>query len=373
VRILHTVGLYWPHVGGAELVVQRISEGLAHRGHDVTVATAGRGRCTESHHGVTIERFPITGCEAAGIRGPALAYASFLREGRFDVMLNYAAQSWPTDIALDLLPSLGYARVLAPCGYSGLHWPAFEKYFDRLPRRLVNYDMLIYHSSRYRDAEFGRRHGLGHELVIPNAADDLLDPALEATDVRAELGIPPTAPLLLTVGSHYRAKGHDVVRGAFAFIRRERPDVHLVIVGPRPASLGEARRGCYPSCLAAAWRSRHVHLVDGADRRAVVGAYRAATLFLLGSRVECSPLVVLEAMAAGVPWVSSRVGNVDELPGGIVVDSAEAIGRAAVQLLRSPQNRGTTGEEGRAAWESRHRWPAVVDLYERLYSEVAGA
>jgi len=118
-RILHTSAFYHPRSGGAEEVVRQISERLAVRGHDVTVATTKLPeRKSSFHHGVQIAEFPIHGVlghSALGIRGDAAAFSNFLQIGNWDVIMNYAAQTWPTDtIKVDIPDKLAGHRALLP-------------------------------------------------------------------------------------------------------------------------------------------------------------------------------------------------------------------------------------------------------------------
>ncbi len=369
-RILHTVQHYWPSVGGAEIVVQRLSEGLVELGHDVTVATSGSKRSTEVVGRVSIERFPVAGAEATGITGAAHDYVDFVRNHPFDILMNYAAQTWSTDLVLDL--DLDRPRVIAPCGYSGLQWPAFRSYFERLPGRLRRYDALVYHSSRYRDAEFGRQHGLTNSTVIPNGADDVLAGRSNAQSLHERLGLTDEAPVIVTVGTHTRSKGHSQARAAFSRIGSRHHEARLIIVGAQPGLRASLRRGnCYLRCLASAAARPRVHVLDGRDRATVLDTLADASLFLFASQIECAPLVILEAMSAGCPWVSLDVGNVRDLAGGVVVDSVDELADVASALLAAPEERAALGDLGRTEWNRAHRWPTIVGRYEDLYLGLA--
>ncbi len=145
-RILHTVEYYSPSVGGAQEVVRRISEHLAGVGHDVTVATTRLPERTWAVlNGVKIVEFEIAGNAVGGFRGEVAGYQDFLRHGEFDVMLNYAAQQWATDLAFPVLAELPYATALATCGFSGLVLPNFAQYFESLPESLAQYDRIVLH------------------------------------------------------------------------------------------------------------------------------------------------------------------------------------------------------------------------------------
>ena len=104
----------------------------------------------------------------------------------------------------------------------------------------------------------------------------------------------------------------------------------------------------------------------------MVGSVLAqADIFLFTSRVECAPLVILEAMAAGKPWVSYEVGNVSELRGGVVVASVDELVVVAREIL--DQKRPEIGREGHEAWEDSHRWERIVARYESIFEEVLAA
>ncbi|MGZ3435124.1 MAG: glycosyltransferase family 4 protein, partial [Gemmatimonadaceae bacterium] len=96
VKLVHTVERYAPLIGGAERVIQRVSEGLAARGHEVVVITSGR-RSSDAVNGVRVERYPLRGNCARGIRGDTGAVLRLVDEFAPDIVFNYAAQTWHTD------------------------------------------------------------------------------------------------------------------------------------------------------------------------------------------------------------------------------------------------------------------------------------
>src|SRR6266852_226466 len=108
-KILHTVEFYAPSKGGAQEVVRQISEELVKRGHEVTVATKKlAARENVSLNGVRIKEFAISGNSVRGCTGEIGRYQEFLRAGDFDVMMNYAAQQWATDLVYPMLDQLPY-------------------------------------------------------------------------------------------------------------------------------------------------------------------------------------------------------------------------------------------------------------------------
>lgn len=393
-RILHTVELYDPSVGGAQEVVRQISTRLAARGHEVTVATTRLAQRNANRiDGVSVRDFAVSGNSVRGMSGELDAYRDFVLEGKFDVMMSYAAQQWTVDALLGLLDRIPCPHAIAPCGFSGLHDPAYESYFRELPAQLGGCESLIFHSDCYQDVEFARRNGLERLTVIPNGADEREFADLEGLDararaLRARYGIAADTPLLLTVGGHTGEKGHALAIDALR--RLNVPRAALIVAGNNPLGIG-----CRYSCPARAAGAnvlslgRKRVLLLRLPREEVVAAYRAADLFLLGSAIECSPLVLFEAMAAGTPFVTLDVGNAAEIVrwsggagrllaterrgrgrvGGRPADMAHAI----EELLADEPERRRMGEAGRRAWEQRFTWSKIAECYEQLYEQLIRA
>lgn len=385
-RILHTVEFYHPSVGGAQEVVKQISEHLVERGHEVTVATTRLpNRDRPEINGVRVEGFDVAGNAVRGVAGETERYQQFLREGNFDVMMNYAAQQWATDLVFPVIGELGYAKALAPCGFSGLGDPVYSDYFAGLPAILRQYDGLIFHSGGYRDALFAREHGI-EGAVIPNGASEV-EFAEPNTSFRHRYGIVDDVPLLLTVGGHTGMKGHRLVIEAFRRARTDR--AVLVIIGN-----WMGLRGCFLDCH---WRGPRVGLFSvgrkkvlliNPPRADVVAAYEAADLFVFGSQVECSPLVLFEAMASRTAFVSVAAGNAEEIAGwgggGVIVPSTaredgtvtatpEAMAGAIEKLVADSSERERLAEAGYVAWRQRFTWDVIAGRYEELYRALIGS
>lgn len=354
----------------------------------MTVATmALPERSRTAIRDVRVVEFEARGNDVRGLEGDIDGYRRFVAEGDFDVVMSYAAQQWTADALLPVLGSIKAKKVLAPCGFSGLGQEAYAPYFERLRERLHEFDALIFHSDSYQDIRFAREAGAGElATVIPNGADEH-EFATERPRgaFRTAHGVAGDAPLLLTVGGHTGLKGHAQAMAAF---RAAQKTAHgtFAIVANTPM-----QHGCLPACRVRAGltrlagRGRRVLLTDP-PRAQVLDAYADADLFLFCSMVECSPLVLFEAMAAGLPFVSVDVGNAAEIAewsgagtivrshrdeGGRVVADRDDVARAIDELLADPERRCEMGVRGRQAWEERFTWGAVARCYEELYRGLA--
>ena len=126
---------------------------------------------------------------------------------------------------------------------------------------------------------------------------------------------------------------------------------------------------------------KRVLLLD-VPRAEALAAYKAADLFIFGSHLECSPLVLFEAVASRTPFISIACGNAEEIAawtgGGVIVPTTRngdgtvwaeprAVAGMIEELLRDDGGRRNMAEAGFSAWQERFTWDRVADQYERLY------
>lgn len=389
-RILHTVEFYDPSKGGSQEVVKRISEQLVGRGHEVTVATTrSLKRECATINGVMIEEFDIEGNIVRGMVGETGRYQDFLKNSDFDVVMNYGAQQWATDLAMPILDQIPGKKVLVPCGFSALYRPDFSEYFQHLKGWMRDYDACVFLSNTYRDIEFARQNGIDDGVIIPNgASEEEFGPPPDAS-FRVEFGIPEDDFLILHVGTHTGAKGHAEAIRIFKLSGIK--NAALAIVGN--CDMG----GCSTSCQEAAERFNRGYLnrrrgkklvMADVPRELTLAAYHEADLFFFPSNIECSPIVLFEAMASRTPFLSTDVGNAAEIiswsGGGMLLPTRRRrdgyvnarIGGSA-QLLRKLHDdvdlRMRLAENGHRAWAASFTWERIADSYEELYADlVAG-
>lgn len=185
---------------------------------------------------------------------------------------------------------------------------------------------------------------------------------------RTELGIADEVPVVGTVANLRPQKGHTHLLAAAEIVRREVPDVRFVLVGDGPSA---AR-------VAAEVRSRGlsgtVELTGGRDDAPAL--YGAFDVFALPSMAEGLPLAPLEAMASGVPVVTTDAGGLRELiedgRDALIVPRGDpaALAGAITRLLRDPGMRQRLGEAGRRRAEALDVRRAVRRV-EEVYAEMA--
>jgi glycosyltransferase involved in cell wall biosynthesis len=187
---------------------------------------------------------------------------------------------------------------------------------------------------------------------------------------RARHAIGADRPLMLLVGRVAHEKNIGFLLRVLAVVRRDVPNVLLVVAGEGPALAGLRRD------VATAGLADHALFVGYLDRAStLLDCYRAADVFVFASRTETQGLVLLESLALGVPVVSTAVLGTKEVlheaDGAIVVEEDVAAFAAAVtRVLREPELRARLRRAGRdfvaQRWSSTQMAARLFDLYEDL-------
>jgi glycosyltransferase involved in cell wall biosynthesis len=176
--------------------------------------------------------------------------------------------------------------------------------------------------------------------------------------------------VLFTAAVLVARKGHDVLLDALAPLLRAGLPLRWVICGEGPlrAQLAAqvAARGLTERVTFTGFSTEVHHLLSGAD------------VFVLPSRHEGLGIAVMEAMAAGLPAVASRVGGLPEIivdgETGLLVPPGDAAALAAAieRLARAPAWARALGERGRVRAHSLFSSAAMAAAVERYYYELHG-
>ena len=178
--------------------------------------------------------------------------------------------------------------------------------------------------------DYGIERGVS---VVPTPVDLQKFRDIQPEKVRARFGL-EGKEVLLFVGRLAREKGLDMLLQAFTLIHKQRPEVRLLLLG----------RGPYEDALKAKLAKLgfqdFVVIAGAVPHEEVPGYYAAADLFVFPSTTETQGLVIIEAMAAGLPIVAVRApGAVDVLTegGGVLTENKpELFAREVVDILAAP-------------------------------------
>jgi glycosyltransferase involved in cell wall biosynthesis len=207
------------------------------------------------------------------------------------------------------------------------------------------------------------RYGLppARLTVVPNGVDtDFFQPDPNGREEGSQV--------LLSVARLVPDKDHDTLLTAFGRLAGDHPGAELWLVGngPRRETLEQKVRDL-------GLNGRVKFLPATKDIRQL---YHQADVFVLSSVAEALPNVVLEAMAAGLPVVATRVGGLPEAvvpeDTGLLVSPRDADGLAVAlgRLLDNPGERRDLGRRGRQRALDQFSFGAMVSRHEEVWGRL---
>lgn len=351
--IFHPMDPRGSKVGGAETFVRGL---IRHAPADfdvelVGVSSAGRA-CGEEWLMEGSARFRFR---------PLVRVADESRRGLVPLSLRYAAALWPLrnqfrDRVLlfnriePLLPFCGMpgpkiamlhndvARQIA-AGPGEVLWSRFPRLYFALERRCFRASDQVYAVSRATVEESRRRYPEYRERIDPFSTWfdlDLFSPgdraAAKQTWAQRHSVLRPQDDWILYAGRFQPQKAPLRLIEAFGLVRRRRPGARLVLAGEGNLEAEMVR------AVADRGLQGHVVFLGAVPPAELAACYRAADAFLLASDYEGMPISVLEALACGLPVVSTPVGEVPALVvsgvnGEMAADCSAAALAAALERL----------------------------------------
>jgi glycosyltransferase involved in cell wall biosynthesis len=364
-----------PEINGVAMTLSHLVEGLALRGHRVTVIRprqnpADLPRTDGLYDELLCPGFPIPGYPF--LRGGLPVRGRLLkswRNARPDLVhiategpLGYAALSAADKLGLPLTSSFhtNFHSYSKHYGFAFLTRPALAYL-----RHFHNRTRITLSPTAELNAELTNDGFEGMRLLSRGVNTAVFNPARRDEALRKSWCVAPESPAVIHVSRLAAEKNYPLLFDAFARIRAAHPDARFIVVGDGPLRKKLAR--AYPWILFTGFLPR-------AD---LARHYASADLFLYASLTETFGNVVTEAMASGLPVLAfdyaAPARYIRNLENGLVVPFGNATAwlHAADTLASSPSLRRRLGAAARLTAEGIS-WDHVINGFERDLHEVAG-
>lgn len=366
-KILFISDVYFPRVNGVSTSIETFRRNLAALGHTVHLLAPDYSTPSADETGimrVPARHLPFDPEDRLMSYRWVLAQQEKLRGEHYDII------HMQTPFVAHYLGTKLSRRLGIPCveTYHTFFEEYLHHYVPLVPRKLM----------RFVAQRFSRHQGNGLDgMVVPSnpmlqvlknygitTPTEVIPTGIEPASFvpgnreafRRAHRLPPDRPVLLFLGRVAHEKNIGFLIKAVDQVRNEIPDVIFVIAGEGPAreslELEVKKRGL----------GENVSFIGYLDRATELNnCYGAADIFIFSSRTETQGLVLLEAMAQGLPVVSTaELGTRDVLREGAGVwiareDIADFSGKV-VKLLKNAQARKALGDAGR---DYAHEWSAA--------------
>lgn len=371
-RILFWQELFWPHIGGVEVLATKLLLALRQRGHEITVVTR-RDRLDlpkeAQYQGIQIYRYPF----------PWTAFA----KGDLDQLIEIRQQV--ARLKRTFRPDLVHMNCFGPSFLfyhnttSGLTAPLLATLHTTpqsvMPQQAFSQDGLFRRTLRMASwvscvsaAVLAQARELAPEIT---SRSSVIYNGFEVPSLPPE-PLPFDVPQLLCLGRLIADKGIDLALKAFASIIDRFPSARLVIAGDGPA------RSSLENQVAELGLMHSVEFVGWVPPEKVPALLNTATLVIMPSHREGLPSVALEAALMARPVVAARVGGLPEIvlhqKTGLLVDNEdhEALAEAMLLLLNHPRTATAFGDAARRRAQEVFSFERYVDAYDNLYQKISG-
>lgn len=320
-----------------------------------------RSRLRQTLRGLAYPFGHLQLAQQLGARRPAILHIQWSRLPRLDIRLIRAAQASGVRVVHtihDVIPLYAPRASTAPLAAVYTQCDAVVVHAEANRR-----DFL----ATYPQVDPARVHVIPH-LALPYTA---LPADASKARARAELGLPPDAPIIAFQGSIRRYKGVDILVEAFRLAQGQRPDLHLLIAGLPETSEDVA-------LLAQAGQWPNVHITNGYLPHGDLWRYNlAADVLVLPYRQISQSGALLTTMGFGRPLIVSALGALPETLDGngwvVPPENPQALCEAILEALSDPNRLAAMGARSLQLVHERHGGSAVaarsITLYEALLAE----
>jgi len=173
--------------------------------------------------------------------------------------------------------------------------------------------------------------------------------------------------MVLCVANYSNRKNQKLA--ARAFRKANIPGSTLVFIGSEFNEYSEKVMTIDES-LASKSLCRTIFL-EGISREKTQAAFACCDVFLLTAKQETQPIVIIEAMASGKPWISTPTGCLRNMEGGVVADGCDALASNLNRIATDPIIAASLGRRGRKAAVENYRESVIIDRWDNLLTNLS--
>ncbi|KXH77146.1 MAG: hypothetical protein AM326_05620 [Candidatus Thorarchaeota archaeon SMTZ-45] len=380
------VNLY-PTVGGSGYLATRLGQELAHRGHIIHFITYQRpfSLMWEQTRGVHVDL--VDSFEYPLFEGTGPPYAMALTSKIIKVATDSKLDLIHAHYAIPHAMAAYMAREIAGIPYvvtlhgSDVHSLGQDPAYKPVVQHTIEKADAVTAVSEFLKKKAHEELGIEREIhVIPNFIDITKFSHLNGVRLYVESGcvglrkeeeaieLNPEEKILLHASNFRKVKRVVELVEIMRIVVDHFQKARLIIAGDGPTRIEVERK------IEALDLCNNIHLLGVKSNMQEIMC--SADLFLLNSTLEGMPLVLLEAMACGLPVITTPAGGIPELvrPGtdGMVTKGfdQEEYAQAIIELLENDEKRKNLGKAGRKRVEDSFAAERVVSMYERVFEDI---
>lgn len=379
-KLLFTVNTYMPKRDGVQFVTKYLAEGLVKKGHSVDLITRQCKELTEVDdeviNGVHVIRWNANTYHTMH-KGDKEGYQKFILENavNYDCMIAVGTQTSFVDWMLPIIDQVQCRKILylhsiwdfkyhkndfdslnnlCKKVWANVRW---KIYYNKWGKAFKKFDNVVQlHQFDYAYTYFENKYDI-ESVVIENAAEDsffdeMLDSSIELPN-----------KYFLNVSNYMDRKNQ--MQTLKSFLEAEIPnDIELVLIGSDRNPYYDGLIEYYNKYKMHNDEYKKVHFLYNVPRQHIYTYVKKAYAYIMTSKWEAYPISLIEAMAAGVPWISTNVGIVKYLPGGFVADEISDISYWIEFIAKNEKVSQSLGNVGKVYASTQFKINKKVDQLE---------
>jgi len=329
-KVLITVKTYWPEINGVQNVTQYQAEGLAERGHDVTVITSdckGKFQLKEIHNNVKIIRLPIYDKNTVH-HGNKKKFQKLILEisNKCDAMLNVCLQGWAADWVIPILSKISCKKVLMNHSMHEFRWKSNDfrtfkdfgkkvfkdiKYSIFYPiswKYIMQYDAVAFSHEKDYALDYFKKHGYVKDYVLYNAVEDGF------FNIQSD----QKKNIILNVGTYNDRKNQ--LKTLELFYQANTKNYELVFIGMPDNDYYRGLKNAN-KILGEKYGIKRVKIFCNLSPELTKDYFKLCKIYMTNSTWECLPVSLINSLAGGAAYLSTDVGVIKYVPGGIIANT----------------------------------------------------
>lgn len=325
-----SVATYYPGKDGVQFVTQNLAEGLVKRGHNVTVITGMFPKCEKETfiNGVKVLRCNIKNKNMFHF-GDKKGFQSKIVQlsKNMEIIIFVSLESVAADWALDILDDIKCQKMLYMHGMHRIQWKSID--FENIQSfcykilkdirwgvfykfnkgKIKKFDKIIHLHRQDESFEYFEKRYPHKNYVLENFAEDMFFD--DNQDIQS-------SDYYIYVANYFPRKNQKLLLEAFYLMKN---NMKLIFVG-------NCNNKYYYSLIEKKKKmdlkygvEKDIDFLYGIDRKDLPLLLRNAYAYVMTSRWEAFPITIAEAMASSIPYISTDVGIVKYIPGGLISTS----------------------------------------------------
>jgi len=381
-RICLVTHYFPPHKGGIEQVSYEQSKRLTKSGYQIDVLTSKfEGRNTNPIKGIKIHHYPsLNVAKRFGVPYPIIsfkAYKTFTQLIKKCDLVHAHGHVYMSSYMAGMVAKKYKKPFIVTQHNTFIDYQSFLNIIEQLNDFIIGKSVLKHANKVITVSKETMKYvlKLGADKtkmsVIYNGVDTDYFRPVNKGESREKLGLPKNRKIILSIRRLVYKNGLDTLIESVPLLTRDHPDLLFVVAGKGPS------RKLIEDRIKELGIDANIKLTGFVPDRLLPVYYDAADYFILPSASgEGLPLVLLEAMACGLPVIATTVGGTPEIikhmKNGVLVPprNPEAMAETMAKLLSEERLGATIGEEARRIVEDRFTWEKNLHQLQDIYKKV---